>query len=396
MAQIFEDLRILDLSQFISGPWSTIFFADQGAEVIKIENPPFGESFRYFTLFDKTMFPLFAILNRGKKSISLDLRKEESRDIFIKLVEKADVLVENFSVGTMEKWGLGYERLKEINPSLIYAKISGYGNEGLEDYTSKTAFDIIIQAEAGILDALGLDEGPPKLPIADYSAGHVAAIGISQALYHRERTGKGQFVDISMHDLMFSINIRAQAKEFMPISRNLDLGSKFLPVYNQYHTKDGKIVLTTLTEKHWLRFVNNVLKKPELAIDPRLDNPIKRFQHVEFLDEVIEEWSNTLTRDEAIKLLENEKIPCGKTYTMHEVRDHPNLKARGMIRDDFDFSKWNVEKASIPNRLIQFSETQGSVSKSGPEFGEHNEEIYCDLLGYSRDDLKKWKSKKII
>lgn len=170
MTKIFEDLRILDLSQFISGPWSSIFFADQGAEVIKVENPPFGESFRYFMLFDKTMFPLFSVLNRGKKSISLDLRKEESKEIFMKLVEKSDVLIENFVKGTMERWDLGYEKLKEINPGLIYAKISGYGNEGLEEYTKKTAFDIIIQAESGILDALGLDEGPPKLPIADYTA----------------------------------------------------------------------------------------------------------------------------------------------------------------------------------------------------------------------------------
>lgn len=396
MGKIFEDLRILDLSQFISGPWSTTFFADQGAEVIKIENPPFGESFRYFGLFDKTFFPLFSILNRGKKSISLDLRKEGSREIFLQLVDKADVVVENFVKDTMEKWGIGYQDLKEINPRLIYAKISGYGNEGLEEYTKKTAFDIIIQAESGILDALGLDEGPPKLPIADYSAGHVAAIGISQALYHREKTGKGQFIDISMHDIMFSINIRAQAKEFMPMSRTLDLGSKFLPIYNQYHTKDGKIVLTTITEKQWHRLVSNILKKPELEKDPRFNNPIKRFAHVDLLDEYVEEWSSKFTRDEAIQQLENERIPCGKTLSMYETPSHPNLKARGMIRDDFDFSKWNVEKVSHPNRLINFSETKGNVTRPGPEFGEHNEEIFCGLLGYSKEKLKEWKYNKII
>jgi CoA:oxalate CoA-transferase len=396
MVKIFEDLRILDLSQFISGPWSSIFFADQGAEVIKIENPPFGESFRYFVLFDKTMFPLFSVLNRGKKSISLDLRKEESKEIFMKLVEKSDVIIENFVKGTMERWGLGYEKLNEINPGLIYAKISGFGNEGLEEYTKKTAFDIIIQAESGILDALDINEGPPKLPIADYTAGHVAAIGISQALYYREKTGKGQFIDISMHDLMFSINIRAQAKEFMPMARNLDLGSKFLPIYNQYHAKDGKFVLTTLTEKQWHRLVKNILKNPELAVDLRFDNPIKRFNHVDLLDELIEEWASDLTRDQAIKQLEEERIPCGKTYSMRETPSHPNLKARGMIRDDFDFSKWNVKKASIPGPLIKFSACKGRIENIGPDYGENNEEIYCDLLDYTLDDLKRWKRKKII
>ena len=393
---IFEDLRILDVSQFISGPWCTTFFADQGAEVIKIESPPFGESFRYFVLFDKTMFPLFSILNRGKKSISLDLRKPESQDIFIKLVKKADVLIENFVKGTMEKWDLGYNRLKEINPSLIYAKISGFGNEGLEEYTKKTAFDIIIQAEAGILDALELEEGPPKLPIADYTAGHVAAIGISQALYYREKTGLGQFIDISMHDIMFSINIRAQAKEFMPMSRNLDLGSKFLPIYNQYHTRDGKIVLTTLTEKQWRRLMIDILEKPELVEDPRFNNPIKRFDHVDLLDRYVQEWAIKHTREEALKQLEDQRVPCGKTLSMLEVPFHPNLAARGMIKDDFDFTRWNVKKASIPNRLINFSETKGDVSKPGPEFGEHNEEIYCELLGYSKDTLKEWKHQRVI
>ena len=396
MVKIFEGLRILDCSQFISGPWCTTFFADQGAEVIKIESRPYGESFRLFTLFDKTIFPLFSILNRGKKSISLDLRKEKAKDIFLKLVEKSDIVVENFVKGTMEKWGLGYDVLKEKNPRLIYAKISGYGNEGLDKYTQKTAFDIIIQAESAILDTLELGEGPPKLPIADYTAGHVAALGISQALYYREKTGKGQFIDISMHDLMFAINIRAQTYEFMPLSKNLDIGSKFLPIYNQYHTKDGLIALTTLTENQWCRFCEFVLNKPELLEDSRFDNPIKRFNYVELLDEIIEDWSSKITRKEAIDQLESQRSPCGESLKRSEVHNHPNLKARGMMYDQFDFSKWGVEKATIPGPLIKFSETEGSVESIGPEFGAHNEEIYIDFLGYTEDDLKRLKKEKVI
>lgn len=339
---------------------------------------------------------MFSILNRGKKSISLNLRKEKAIEIFKKLVKKSDVLIENFVKGTMEKWGVGYDILKEINPKLIYAKISGYGNEGLKRYTQKTAFDIIIQAEAGILDALGFKEGPPRLPIADYTAGHIAAIGISQALYYRERTGKGQFIDISMHDIMFSINIRAQAKEFIPRAQRIDVTSKYLPIYNQYHCKDGLIVLTTLTEKQWIRLCENVLKKPELVKDPRFDNIIKRFDYIEVLDKIIEGWSKRFTRDEAIKQLEALRIPCGKTLRIDEVHAHPNLIERGMLCDQFDFSKWGVEKATIPNRLINFSDTKGSVESSGPEFGANNEEIYYDLLGYNKDDLKSWKQQKLI
>ncbi|MFX1391499.1 MAG: CaiB/BaiF CoA transferase family protein [Promethearchaeota archaeon] len=396
MVKIFDNLRILDCSQFISGPWASTFFADQGAEVIKIEPPPFGEAFRLFVLYDKTIFPLFSILNRGKKSISLDLRKEDAKDIFKKLVEKSDVIVENFVKGTMEKWGIGYDVLKEVNPRLIYAKISGYGNEGLDRYTQKTAFDIIIQAQAGILDAFGFKEGPPRLPIADYTAGHIAAIGISQALYHRERTGVGQFIDISMHDIMFALNIRAQAKEFMPRAHHIDLASKFLPIYNQYRCKDGLIVLTTLTENQFRRLATDVLNKPELLEDPNLDNIIKRFDHIEELDRIIEGWSRNLTREEAILQLESVRIPCGNVLTIDEVHNHPNLKERGMLCDNFNFSKWGVNKATIPNRLINFSETTGIVESPGPEFSFNNEEIYIKLLGYNKEDLKNWKKKNII
>lgn len=396
MPKIFDGLRVLDLSQFISGPWTSIFFADQGAEVIKVESPPFGESFRLFTMYDKSMFPLFSILNRGKKSISLNLRTDQGQEILKKLVEKSDVLVENFVSGTMEKWGLGYEVLKEINPRLIYAKISGYGNEGLPEYTSKTAFDIIIQSDAGILDALGNTEDPPKLPIADYTAGHICALGISQALYYREKAGKGQFIDISMHDIMFAINMRAQAREFIPMASKLDLGGKFLPVYNLYHCKDGLVAMTTLTERQWERLARDVLKKPELLEDPNLDNIVKRFDYVDELDDHVEEWSRNLTREEAIKQLEAVRIPCGEVRTINEVHDHPNLEARGMKVDHFDFSKWGVEKATIPGPLIKFSETKGSVDAPGPEFKTSNEEIYCDLLGYPKENLKKWKRKKVI
>ncbi len=311
-------------------------------------------------------------------------------------MEKSDVLVENFVKGTMEKWGLGYNILKDINPRLIYAKISGYGNKGLEQYTQKTAFDIIIQAEAGILDAFGFKEGPPKLPIADYTAGHIAAIGISQALYYREKADKGQFIDISMHDIMFALNIRAQAREFIPRAKNVDVASKFLPVYNQYQCKDGLIVLTTLTEKQWIRLCEHVLKKPELLNDARFGNIIKRFDYIELFDKIIEDWCKNLTRDEAIKHLETVRIPCGKTLRIDEVHDHPNLRKRGMLCDQFDFKKFGVEKATIPNRLVNFSDTVGSVETPGPEFGANNEEIFCNLLGYSKDDIKNWKGKKII
>lgn len=340
---------------------------------------------------------MFSILNRGKKSITLNLSDERAKEILKRLVEKSDVLVENFVPGVMDKWGLGYDVLKEVNPKLIYAAISGFGKEGIERFTKKTAFDIIIQAQAGILDAYKI-EGPPRIPIADYTAGHICALAISQALYYREKTGKGQFIDISMHDIMFALNIQAQAKEFISFASKLDFGSgKMLPIYNQYKCKDGKnIALTTLTERQYQRLVTEVLEKPELAKDPELDNPIKRFDHIDELDQIVLNWTKTVTREEAIQKLESVRLPCGEVYTVDETHSHPQLKARGMIVDHFNFSKWDVEKATIPGPIIKFSETQGSVDSPGPELGVNNEEIYCGLLGYNKEDLKLWKRKKVI
>ncbi|HUX99605.1 MAG TPA: CoA transferase, partial [Candidatus Deferrimicrobium sp.] len=233
---MLDGIRVLDLSQFISGPWGSTFLADQGAEVIKVEPPGFGEAMRMFVFYEKQIAPLFSILNRNKKSITLNLRIPEGQEILKELVKHADVLLENFTPGTMDKWGVGYNVLKNINPRLIYAAISGFGQTG--PYRNRTAFDIIAQATSGTIHAMGIN-GPPGIPIGDYSAGHVIAIGISQSLYWREKTGQGQFIDLSMQDLMYSVNLRAQSREFVGFAKHRDYSSRILPTYNQYPTKDG-------------------------------------------------------------------------------------------------------------------------------------------------------------
>ncbi|MHA1898430.1 MAG: CaiB/BaiF CoA transferase family protein [Promethearchaeota archaeon] len=391
--KIFENIRILDVSHFISGPWSTTFFAQEGAEVIKVEPAPFGDSMRMFSFFDKQVFPIFSILNNNKKSITLNLNKPKAQEIFKKLVEISDVVVDNLVVGTMEKWGLGYEQLKLIKPDLIYVSISGFGRSGLERYVKKTAFDLIAQATSGTLDAMDI-EGSPGLPMADYTTAHVAAISIASALYHRERTGEGQLIDISMQDVMYALNLRAHAREFMDRAAKLDYVSRILPIYNQYNTKDGKkVAIVVLTEPQWKRFCQNIIKKPELIEDPRFDNPIKRFDHLEELDEIVESYTREKVQEEIIEELERERIPCGKVMSINDVREHPQLKARDMLITDWDFSKWNVKKATMPGPIIKYSKTPASVDQMAPELGANNEEIICDLLGYPREEYKKLKRK---
>ncbi len=389
--RILDGIRVLDLSQFISGPWGGCFLADQGAEVIKVESPGFGEAMRMFVFFDKQIAPLFTILNRNKKSITLNLNVKEGQDVLKKLVEISDIVLENFTPGTMEKWGLGYKALKEINSRLIYAAISGFGQTG--PLRNRTAFDIIAQATSGIAHALDID-GPPRIPVADYSAGHLIALGIMQALYWREKSGHGQFIDLSMQDMMYAINIRAQAREFIGRAKDRDLTSRILPTYNQYPTKDGqRVAIVSITEKQFKRLMQ-IIGRPELTQDRRLKTPIKRMDNVEMLDEAIREWTTTKPRDEVIQILEKERIPCGPIITIDEVHDQPQLESRGMYVRKFKFD--GVERATIPGPVLKFSETPGRIDSKGPNLGEHNKEILENLLGFSPETLEEWKKKGII
>jgi len=394
--KIFENIRIIDVSHFISGPWATTFFAHQGADVIKVEPPPFGDSFRMFSFFDKEIFPLFSMLNNNKRSITLNLRKSEAQQIFKKLVKISDVVVDNLIVGSMERWNLGYQQLKEINPSLIYMSISGFGRTGIDQYVSKPAFDLIAQASSGLLDAMSVNEAP-GIPIADYSTGNVAALAIASALYHKEHTGEGQLIDLSMQDLMYAMNIRAHAREFLTRASKLRDMTRILPIYNQYPTKDGKkIAIVVLTEPQWYRFCEKLIKRPELIDDKRFNSPIKRFDYIEVLDEIVTAYTSQKTQQEAIQELESQRIPCGQVQTIDDVRDHPQLKARGTLNNSFDFSKYDVLKATMTNPIIRYSKTPGELTNIAPELSFHTKEILCDLLGYSEEDLSKLRGEDVI
>ncbi|MFX0133327.1 MAG: CaiB/BaiF CoA transferase family protein, partial [Candidatus Hodarchaeota archaeon] len=301
MKKLLEGVRIADLSQFLSGPWGSMLLADQGAEVIKIEPPGAGEAFRFFIIFEKQVAPLFCILNRNKKSITLNLRLKEGQEIFKKLIAECDVLLENFTPGTLAKWNLDYETvLKKINPRLICASISGFGQKGIERYCKKTAFDVIAQAVGGVLHTMNIKKAP-RMPIADISAGNFIALGISQALFYRERTGVGQAIDLSMHDMMYAMNFFAHAREFIDVAKERDLDSPIiLPTYNQYPTADdNRVAIVCVTEKQFERLCK-CIGKPELYRDKRFSNPMKRIRNAEEWDVYLEEWTLEHTRNEII------------------------------------------------------------------------------------------------
>ena len=395
MKKLLEGIRIADLSQFLSGPWGSILLADQGAEVIKVEPPGFGEALRLFIFFDKEISPLFTILNRNKKSITLNLRVKEGQEIFKKLIKKCDVLLENFTPGTLAKWDLDYETvLKKINPRLIKASISGFGQKGIERYCKKTAFDVIAQAVSGVLHTCNI-KNAPRFPTADLSAGAYIALGISQALFYREKTGVGQAIDLSMHDMMYAMNLFAHTREFITRVRERDLDAPvFLPTYNQYPTGDGnRVAIVVVTPKQFKRFCKTI-GQPKLYRDKRFKSPIDRIDNAVELDKIVEEWTLQHSREEIIEILEEERIPCGPVIKREEIRDHPQLKARNMLINKFKFD--GVPKATIPGVILKYSETPGSVDTKAPDLGANNKEIFCDLLNYSEVDLEKWKKQSII
>ena len=388
-----DGIRILDLSQFISGPYGSSYLADQGAEDIKIEAPPYGEPMRLFTMFDKQMAPLFTILNRNKKSITLDLGRAEAKDMFLKLVERADVVLENFIPGIMKRWGVDYNVLEARNPRLIYAAISGFGQTGPR--SELPAFDLVAQASGGILHASNITEGTPRIPFADYSAGLAIALGITQALFYRERNdGKGQFIDLSMQDLMYSMNIRAQVNEFMDKARSRDLTQRILPTYNQYPTRDGKkVVLVTITENQFKRLMT-VMGREDLLQEERLANVVKRTDHIDFMDETIVAWTTKHDQAEILKVMKENRISCSPVVRIDELLQDEQLAARNMFNTSFSFD--GVARATIPNPVLKFSGTPGNITAKAPDLGQHNAEIYTGLLGIDAETLDKLKRKKVI
>ena len=389
-----EDITVLDVSQFLSGPYCTTMLGDMGAEIIKVE-PQVGEALRLYTYINPSMRSILSLLHRNKKGITLNMRTPEGQEIIKKLVVKVDVLVENFTPGTMEKFGLGYDVLKKINPRLIYTAISGFGRTG--PYSRKTAFDMIAQAMGGIMHAIQQEDSPPRLFIADTLGGIFGALGTLIALHHRERTGKGQLVDISMQDIMFALNIKAMLQDYITEDRLEKLGKESLldirlPLYNSYKTKDGHIAIVALTDRQWRRMCE-IMGEPELKRDRRFINGFKRMKNIDDLDALVEDWTQSLTTDEIFDILDEHKIPCGKVLNFEQVRNDPQILARNMV-EELQSEKFGTIK--VPGVLIKLSESPGSIRTPAPELGEHNKEILKNLCGFSDEKIAELKKKGII
>ncbi|CAM3594541.1 CaiB/BaiF CoA-transferase family protein [Erysipelothrix urinaevulpis] len=395
MKQALEGLKVLDLSRVLAGPYATMILADMGADVLKVEIPNRGDDSRAFGPYVGGESSYFMSINRNKKSMTLNLKNEKSKAILLELVKDADVLVENYRPGTMEKLGLGYDVLKEINPQLIYAASSGFGHTG--PYSKRAAYDAVVQAMGGIMSITGeLDGEPTKVgsSISDIIAGMYTSIGVLGALNYRNETGKGQKVDVAMLDTQVSILENAIARYMATGESPKPLGNRHASIipFESFETKDGSIMIAAGNDTLW-GFLCNALGVPELIEDPRFHtNPLRGENYDEmrpllakpFLNKTTEEW---------IDILNDVGVPNGPINKIEDVVNDPQVIAREMI---VEVDHPTAGKISIPGVPIKMSETQGEVRMAAPVLGQNTEEVLKEILNYSDEEIVKLKEEGAI
>jgi crotonobetainyl-CoA:carnitine CoA-transferase CaiB-like acyl-CoA transferase len=395
MKKALEDIKVLDLTHLEAGTSGTILLALLGAEVIKVERPEGGDEGRWL-LTEKPGLDsyYFMNLNANKKSITLNLANEKGKGIFKELVKKMDVVTENFTYGTMDRMGLGFKTLREINPRLICASLNGYGNYG--PYHEYPGYDYTTQAMAGAMSFTGFPDGPPLRfgpTIGDCGPGSMWMIGILAAIIQRETTGKGQDVEVSMQDtlvhylrsLYFYHHITGK-----PLQRTGNRGAALAP-WNTYETKDGHIVICAPLNHQWENLVR-LLGREDLLEDERLKMPMDRGKYADETDPLIEEWTKKRTKKEAMDQLIKADVPCGMVLDTGELLEDPHLRAREMFVE-IDYPKRG--KFPVIGSPIKLSDSPVKMEPS-PLLGQHNEEIYSKLLGYNKEDIARLKEEKII
>jgi len=390
-------LTVLDLTWVLSGPFASMVLSDLGADVIKVERPPYGDVARTTGPYIGDWSTYFFSINRGKTSICVDLKKPEGRDLFLRLVEKADVVMENYTPDTMDKLGVGYETLTAHNPRVIYAATSGFGQTGPD--RDRPALDIIVQGMGGIMSITGEPGGPPVRPgisQGDITAGLYTAIGILAALHERERSGKGQMIDISMLDCQIAILENAFARYFAtgevpkPIGTRHPLATPF----QAFPTKDGWIVvaLSWGVENQWELFCATI-GRPELIDDSRFDTPGLRTKHHGELEPLLNEALRQKTTAEWLRELDGIGLPCGPLNDIPRAAEHPQVKAREMLVDVEHPDGFSLRIADTPMKL---GRTPGGIQGPAPALGEHTDDVLSRLLGLSTEEIASLRQAEIV
>ena len=391
------DLRVIEMGTLLAGPFCGQLLGDLGAEVIKIEPPNQGDPLRAWgqeKVNGKSLW--WPVVGRNKKAVTLDMRQPEGQAVLKELVAKADFLLENFRPGTLEKWGCGYEELAAINPRLIMIRVSGYGQTG--PYSSRAGFGAIGEAMGGLRYVVGDPTTAPSrmgISIGDSLAATFACVGALSALHYREKTGRGQIVDSAIYEAVLNM-MESLITEFDKTGYIRERTGAILPHVapsNVYPTSDGSMVLIAGNQDTVFGRLAQAMGQPELAKDPEYATHAARGRNQKQLDELVGKWTRTQTRTGLLELMSESGVPAGLIYRAPEMLADPHFQAREAIvtvpHPDFGELK-------MQNVAPKLSETPGSIRTPSPELGQHNDEVFLNLLGMERERYESLKSRKVI
>lgn len=389
-------ITVLDLTQIYNGPYATFLMAMAGANVIKIE-PLTGENLRSRGDLGGVAYP-FAMLNSNKKPVTLNLKTEEGKALLKEMVGKADILIENYAPGVMDRLGVGCDVLQKINPRLIYGSSSGYGMDG--PYRNYPAMDLVMQAMCGVINSTGFQDGPPVkagAALCDFFAGIHLHSALMMALYHREHTGEAKRVEVSMQDATYCslgsnygmFHARGDAAPERTGNRHGGLG---VAPYNAYKAKDGYVVVNAPSDRHWVA-ITNVIGRPELAGDPRLKTRTDRVINYELVDQVLEDWMKDQNKDEAAQKMLDATIPCAPVRNLREVMNDQNMLARGTLQA---LDHPELGTINVPHSALTFVGMPRIPLEPSKPLGSMNDEIFGAWLGHSPEELAELKEKGVI
>jgi len=391
-----DGIRILDLSRFQACPLCGMILADMGAEVIRIEPPEGAPDRTWGQLGPDGETLLYKVVSRNKKAVTLNLNRSEGKEIFYELVRRSDVLLHNFTPGAPTAKEINYERLKELNASIIVAAVSGYGQNGPD--SKNPCFDSVAQARSGSMVINGFPGDPllkTGIPYIDVSSGLFAALGVLLALYYREKMGRGQAIDVSLFDTAFFATQSVGTLLLYILTGEIrkQIGNRGFHSYNGcFKAKDRWVQIATPTNSIWKRFLR-AIGREDMSHDPRFKNDMERFYNADHIDPIVKEWVEQRAAEEVISLLQRARVPCGVVNTIDQSLTDPQVKAREMIKF-LDYPE--LGKIPVPGIPIKLSLTPGSINTPSPKLGEHNEEVYGGLLGFSPEKLFGLKQEGII
>jgi crotonobetainyl-CoA:carnitine CoA-transferase CaiB-like acyl-CoA transferase len=394
MTYALDDIRVLDLSRFIAGPLCAQLLGDMGAEVIKVERPG-GEDARHHAPFveDESLYTM--MYNRNKHAITLNTRSDEAQGILEELVCASDVLVENYRPGTLDAMGLGHDRLRELNPRLVVTSISGFGQTGPDAH--RPLFDAIAQAMSGLMSITGEPDGEPTLTgtfVADYISGYYGALGTMFALFHRERTGEGQVVDVASLDALFAtLGTRPSQQVMFGTSPGRNSSRDLLTAPARvFPCRDGHLYLHGGTNPLFPRLCE-AMGRPELVDDPRFGSIPDRMAHVDEIEAEVRAWTEANDLETVFAALSEAGVPFGPVATMPEVVESPQLAAREML---VRVEHATVGEVVLPGIPIKLSASPGEVRKAPPVVGEDNAEVYGRLLGFDAERLEQLRRDGVV